>query len=669
MFSFTRARQCFIVSLFVALTGVSAMSQEKDWRPISPEDVAAKAPMVEPDADAEALFWEVRINDSSDEDLSLKHYVRVKIFTEKGRERYSKFDVPFRKGLKIKDLQARVIKADGSTVEIKKEDIFEREIVRAGGIKIKAKSFAVPGIEPGVIVEYRYKEAIDDAGASGMRLSFQRDIPVRNLSYYYKPYNSKEPHYQNYNLADTKFVKDQDGYWLAKRANVPAFKEEPRMPPEDTVRPWMMLTGSQFSLTGFSNFGITYVVKDQRDWKKYWAGVSAEKSTLAKFMNSGGGEIKKAAAEITAGATTPDDKLRKIYDFCQQQIKNTSYDTTLTDEDRKKLPAIKSMSDVIKRKSASWRYIDWLFGSLANAAGFDTKLAYTGDRSRAFFQPDMADESLIHQAGIAVKVGEEFRFFSPGRQFLPYGTLGWHEEDTWAILIGEGQFSWQKTPILNAGDSREKRTGKLKLLDDGTLEGDVRIEMTGHPALNYRADNYDETAAKREQSVIDEIKGRISNAEVTNVLIENLNDNTKPLVKQFKVRIPGYAQKTGKRLFLQPGFFDYGTSALFSSGTRKYDVYFRFPWSENDAFAIELPQGFDLDSADAPAPIADGQKISSLDVNMAIDRSTNVLRYERNFYFGEGGRVLFPAASYTALKGLFDAFYKSDTHVITLKQK
>src|SRR5215207_8243070 len=95
---------------------VSAVAQDKDWRPISPADLAAKSPVVEADADAEAIFWEVRIDGSSDEDLSMRHYVRVKIFTERGREKYSKFDIPFTKSVKIKDLAARVVRPDGTSV-------------------------------------------------------------------------------------------------------------------------------------------------------------------------------------------------------------------------------------------------------------------------------------------------------------------------------------------------------------------------------------------------------------------------------------------------------------------------------------------------------------------------------------------------------------------------
>ena len=88
---------------FLTFIATSARPQDKDWRPVSPEDLSSKTPVVEPDADAEAIFWEVRIDDSSESDLSQKHYVRVKIYTERGREKYSKFDIPFTRHMKIKE--------------------------------------------------------------------------------------------------------------------------------------------------------------------------------------------------------------------------------------------------------------------------------------------------------------------------------------------------------------------------------------------------------------------------------------------------------------------------------------------------------------------------------------------------------------------------------------
>lgn len=639
-----------------------------EWREVSPAELQMKTPQVEADADAEALFWEIRIDDSSSDELSMKHYVRVKIFTELGREKYSKFDIPFVKGIKIKDIAARIIKADGSIVEINPKDVFEREIIKANKVKIKAKSFAVPNIEPGVIVEYRYREVIDDAGAVGMDLAFQRDIPVQNLSYYYKPYNKREPDYQSYNFTDTKFVKDEKGYYLAQRKNIPAFKEEPRMPPEDTVRPWMLLQGVRVSITDASAFSVSFTIKDPSNPGSYWGSVGAEQSGLVKEMNKTNKEIKKTAAEITASASTDEEKLRKLYEFCQTQIRNTSFDTSITDDERKKLPKIKALDDVLKYKTASAQYVDMLFGAMANSLGFETRIAFSANRSKMFFDPNMTNESFIHPAAIAVQVGGNWKYFNPGVSVLPYGMLVWYEEDVWALLVGEKQFAWEKTPLTEESKSVNKRTGKFKLLEDGTLEGDVRMESTGQVALSDRLDILEDSDNQREENLKEEIKQRISTAEISNVVVENVTDASKPLVYKYKIRIPGYAQKTGKRLFVQPGFFEYGESPVFSSATRKYDVYFRYPWSEDDDIEIALPQGFTLDSADRPEDVADANKISSLKIGIGVDKEQTFMKYTRKFYFGGGGRILFPARTYQPLKGLFDEFHKADTHTITLKQ-
>ena len=438
----------FVCSLCV--TPALGVAGDNDWRAVTPEELAMKTAKVEADADAEAIFWEVRIDDSSDDNLSMQHYVRVKIFTERGREKYSKFDIPFSKGMKIKDIAARVIKPDGSIVEIAKQDIFEREIVKANRLKVKAKSFAIPGLDLGVIVEYRYREVIDDAGASGMRLKFQRDIPVQKLTYYYKPYNKKEPNYQSFNFTDGAFVKSEKGFWVATREDVPALKEEPQMPPDDQIVPWVLLQTVRLNFQ-VSAFTVTFSIKDPGNPTSYWGAVGRDKSYLAKFMNKPDKEVKKVATEVVGSAQTDDEKLRKLYEFCQTQIHNTSYDISLTDEQRKKLPKNESVGDVLKHKKASAQFVDLLFGSLASSLGYEARVAFSSDRSQIFFKPEMTNESFIHPAAIAIKVGERWRFFNPGLKFLPHGMLVWYEENVWALLVGDGEYAWTQDPTDRPG--------------------------------------------------------------------------------------------------------------------------------------------------------------------------------------------------------------------------
>jgi Domain of Unknown Function with PDB structure (DUF3857) len=216
------------------------------WRPVSPAELAMKTPTVEPDADAEAIFWEVRLDDKKQDKLTYSNYVRVKIFTERGRERFAKFDLPFTKDIKIEGIAARVTKPDGSVVMLQPSDIFQREIIKVDKVKINAKSFAVAGIEPGVIFEYQYKEVRKNDSAGNERLIFQKDVPIQRISYYVRPYEGSSLRQNSFNLPpDVTFDKaqgdDNKGFYVASMNNVKAFKEEPRMPPANQVRSWILL--------------------------------------------------------------------------------------------------------------------------------------------------------------------------------------------------------------------------------------------------------------------------------------------------------------------------------------------------------------------------------------------------------------------------------------------
>jgi hypothetical protein len=163
------------------------------------------------------------------------------------------------------------------------------------------------------------------------------------------------------------------------------------------------------------------------------------------------------------------------------------------------------------------------------------------------------------------------------------------------------------------------------------------------------------------------IKSRLSSAELSNIVIENATDSSKPFVYKYHVRVPEYAQRTGKRLFFQPGYFQKGFSALFSASTRSYPVYFHFPWSEEDKITITLPKGYALDSADRPAPVEAGA-VCKHEINMGVTKDDKTLVYNRTFFFGGNNSVLFGVQTYQPLKQLFDAIHKADNHMITLKQ-
>jgi transglutaminase-like putative cysteine protease len=634
-----------IIALLFSLQTVSAQVQ---WRRVSQAELEMKTPKVEADADAEAIFWEVRLDDEKRKKMFYSHYVRVKIFTERGRERFSKFDIPFTKGRMVEDVAARVIKPDTTIIEVEPGDIFEREILKAGKVTVKAKSFAVPGIEPGAIVEYQYKETLKNDSAENERLYFQRDIPVQRITYYVRPYKYSRLSFSFQNMPPVQFVPDSDGFYVGTRENVTAFKEEPQMPPADEVKQWALLS---YNRSSFS-----------------WSAVGNQFGLYFDEQTKPSSEINQKASELIAGLLNDEERLRRLFDFAQKQIKNVTFDLGMSDEQRESVKN-KKPSDTLSRRIGSSRDIDFLFAALARAAGFEVKLMLSGDRSENFFNPNNdTGLSYIHPSGIAVKNQQGWKFCSPGTPFLPFGIIDWYEEGVYSLLTNGQSYGWINSAVSKYSQNLSHRTGKFKLLEDGTLEGFVRVEHNGHQATSRRRDLFAKTVNEREELLKKSWKTTIATAEISDFSFENFDEGAKPYTYSFKVRIPNYAQKTGKRLFLQPGFFEYGTNPLFSGETRKYPIYFEYPWSEEDEIEIELPKNFEADSVASPDAVREASGIGAVTIKIELGTDTNILKYKREFFFGNG-KILFPPTAYKPLKVLFDSFHKADTHLISLKQK
>src|SRR5579862_8193699 len=190
---------CSIVALVSGFSSNSAMAQQKTlapsdflaWLPITDAEHDLKAPTVEKDAGAEILFWRVHIIDEflSGRDVQrvFYNYVRLKVFDERGKEKAATIDLTYGNRGGILDVSGRTTKADGTVLELDKKAVYKRDIVRGGALTRKAVSFAMPGVEPGAIVEYRWRESDDSQAIMQLRLKFQREFPVEKVTYYFSP--------------------------------------------------------------------------------------------------------------------------------------------------------------------------------------------------------------------------------------------------------------------------------------------------------------------------------------------------------------------------------------------------------------------------------------------------------------------------------------------------
>ena len=642
--------------LFAFLFGIcSAFGVE--WKPITPAELQLKASSVEKNADAEAIFWEIKVADEfhgEDPESYQTHYLRAKIFNERGRE-HAKVEITYGQRANVSDIAGRTIKPDGTIVAMKKDAIFEKDVVRGKNLRIRAKSFTLPDVQPGDIIEYQWRESQTGALSNYLRLYLQRDIPVQTVRYLVKPLNLP---YLPFQMKTRAFHADGhpfkpsnlQGYSTVEYQNMPAFKPEPNMPPEDELRAWLL---------------IYYAPDTERNPDKYWQKIGKEKYAKFKEYIKVSGDIKKSASDTTASASSDDDKVRALYAWIHGNVKNIN-GAQATSEDRAAWKPNRNTGETFKQGVGTGRDINLLFAALATAAGLDARMALTADRSDIFFSPALIDDYFLQAEEVAIKVDGAWKFYDPSSPYLPCGAVSWREQGAQVLVTDPKQPEWVVSKFNLPKEATEQHQAVFKLSTDGALSGPVTITYTGHQAVAERARLYKMKTNEREQSLVEELKREFAEPEITNVKWAGIDDPEKPLSATFDMRLPEYVQRTGKRMFLQPAVFQRSQGARFSSSTRRYPVYFDYPWQEIDQIEIELPDGFDLDNADMPAGI-EAKGLASLRVTAKVLRTTPAkLVYTRDFAF-DG--LLFPKENYSALKNLFEVVRDQDQHAIALRQR
>ena len=161
---------------------------------------------------------------------------------------------------------------------------------------------------------------------------------------------------------------------------------------------------------------------------------------------------------------------------------------------------------------------------------------------------------------------------------------------------------------------------------------------------------------------------RLPNAIVSGITVVSVSDLERPFAYSYSVRVPGFAERTGRRLFFQPAFFQKGERPLFATTERIHPIDFQFPWLEIDNVHITLPLGYRLENAEAPGSLEFGP-IGKYEATARHDEAGQWLQLSRKFKWGVDGQIWIHQSQYANLKAIFDRVHESDNFVLTLRQK
>src|SRR5579862_4966273 len=625
------------------------------FQPVSPEELKMTSEPKAPGAPAIILFRQLDRYDMGQAPHEY-NYFRIKILTEEGRK-YADVEIPFFTGFAgtINNIRARTIKPDGTIVEFE-GGAYDKSLVKAKGLRIMAKTFTLPAVEIGSVLEYYYTIDLHDHRIYSSQWILSNDLFTKHAEFSLLPYANTND-VDNFNIRwswqdlppGTEPPKQGTDRVVRMLANdIPAFQVEDFMAPINELK---------------ARVDFIYVAGyPEKEDAQFWKNVGKQLNSEVESFVGKKGAMEQAVAQIVSPNDSPDVKLQKIYARVQQ-LHNTSYEVRKTEQQQKReseKPVLK-VEEVWKNGRGSGTQLTWLFLALARAAGFEAYGVMVSDRSNYFFHPYIRDAHRLDANVVLVKVDGKDLFFDPGAAFTPFGLLKWPETGVQGLRLDKDGGSWVRTSLPEPSASRIERKADLTLSDSGDLEGKLTVTFSGLEALKRRLEERNQDETERKKFIEDEAKEYIPAA--SEVDLTNQPDwisSAPSLVAEFKVKIPGWVSGAGRRGLLPVGIFTASEKHVFDRVQRVHPIYFEFPFEKLDDVSIAMPLGWQI--AGLPAAQNNDGKVVAYTSSAVNDKRTLHLTRKLSVDL-----MLLDVKYYDSLRQFFQEVRKGDEAQVVLQ--
>lgn len=649
MSRFERIVLClFLSAIAVVFLSPASAPAADDWQPIDPADLALKDNPKAPGADAMILYRNSMVDAQLSSDIE---YFRIKIFTQAGTK-HADVEIPFVKGFDdIKDVRARTIRPDGTVMNFEGKP-FDKTVVKVSGLKYLAKAFTLPDVQPGCIIEYKYRDQNDPNFFFNNEWTVQGDLFTRLARFAIKPAAGPQLYYRAFHLPSNISPQKQPNGWYALEIHdLPGIDEEEYMPPEKSLQ----------ARVEFYYRSANDPEKETSD--QYWKRIGKSWNEIVDHYVDKKGALASEVSRTVSADDSPETKLRKLYTRAQQ-VRNLSMEESKSEKEEKaeKIKLNMNVEDVLKHGYGSSRQINYTYIGLLRAAGFDATALYVAPRTGSPFQPQLQDPNQLSADLVWVHAGTKDYFLDPGARFYSFGYLPWIESSALGMRVTKDGGTPTQTPDQSSTDCIITRTADLTLDDDGAVNGKLAVDFAGEAGSMRRLDGRNEDEAGRKKSMEDEIKGWLpggSTFEITS--LANWDAIDQALHVEGTVKVPGVGTTAGHRILLPAEIFqDARVKAFQSQKQRVNPIWFNYPSEESDDLKLHMPSGYKADSVPRPTTVKPGPVFYELSALGAADQ----VEVKRHLVIGA---TSFAPSAYPAFRLFFGSVKTNDEAQIVLQ--
>jgi hypothetical protein len=608
-------RICAAIVLAALALPVACVAQK--FQNPTPEELQMTADPKAPGAPAVFLYRE-EVTDNFNHFVS--EYARIKVLTQQG-SKWASVVIPYAGDGVLPRIEGRTIHADGTVIplSIKPEDI--ASTAHHPG----PSTFTLPGVEVGSILEYRWTVPLGDAKVTGVTPGMQefinsalasaipywdvqQDIFIHKEHFYYNPLGDLERNVIG-NQSITRVVDGESASYLLFAAHLPAGAQVQPSPKRDfaldiqDVPP--LAHESDAPPAQSMAYRVRFYYTPYLSADVYWADEGKRWAKMIDRAAEPTADLKAAAAQITAGAATDDEKARKLYDAVQA-LNNTAFSSSESERMQSGiLRDVRPAQQVWSAKNGSRNEIATLYLALARAAGLQAGAMSVADRSRRVFDPGYLSFSQLTVNLVVLHINGNDVVVDPGEKLLPYGQLHWSHTLCGGLLeTANGVSPNGMTPQNLTKDSILAHTADLTLDAQGGVKGTVKLIMNGPEALYWRQLNLTEGTPAVQKGLSDAISGLLPQGVSGQVQqLQGLDTPTGYL--SASVAITGQlGAPAGKTLQVPAFFFSTGSLPRYATEEkRESPLDLHFTEQVIDDVVYHLPANYAVQSAPQPAQL------------------------------------------------------------------
>jgi len=549
--------------------------------------------------------------------------------------------------MQIVNLHGRTIHPDGSIINFDGK-AFEQTIFKAKGLHYYAKTFTLPDVQVGSILEYYFTIDFEAFYAYSSHWTVGEDLFTKHARFNLKPWGQNIRWSWQGLTQPPKFVSPT--LVTLEVSNVSGLDTEDFMPPEYELKPHV-------------DFAYSRITTNEP--ARYWKQAGKESNDYVESFVGKRGAMQSALFGIVSPSDSAEQKARKIYARVQQ-LRNLTYEPHRTEQEmqrnrQKAAVDLANVEDVWKAGNGTEFQLSELFLGLVRAAGIEARGIDVANRSLNFFHPETMNERNLNSFVVVMRLDGKDIYCDPGIPYAPFGQLPWQVAGSPGLRIDKDGGAFVSTPLPSSKDSQIQRRAELTLDDAGSLEGRVAVTYTGLEASQRRFDHRHDDDIARKKFLEDELQGMIavaSQAELINQPEWTVSSST--LVAEFQLKIPGYAAQAGRRVLLAPGIFGGQQKRIFEHDRRVQSIYFEHPSADLDDISVALPEGL--------RPAALPEAVSQIQPNLIaftrqVEAQAGRLHLARNFC---NDILLLDVRNYPALQSFYRMIRSVDEEPIVL---